>query len=317
VEPPPPPRFSQLIEISALAWGASRYVAVGRETPDPNSGYHGAVYTSTDGTSWKAADLLFPEWLSDVAYGNDVFVAVSSSPMGSTAYVSKDGLDWTASVIVSATTSLPVQGSSLAFGNGVFITSNPFGLVERSKDGKAWTRLPALPGVADHARGVEFGAGVFASWQDGNNGMVAISANGDAWTSVNATGTSAHWVSRLFGGPAGFAGLTAYQCCFGETGGPWYGIVQSTDGAAWSFDDGNTAVPVLEEPAACVEFSLRSVRAGKRCTVTKPVLEDRLWSPNAVLHEGPVYLVAGTAGILTSPDGTTFTRTLWKEEPEK
>src|SRR5439155_14830387 len=92
-------------------------------------GDNGAVYTSTNGMSWKRQNsLVLTEWLLGVAFGNNTFVAVGENGFIAT---SPDGTDW--KVRASGTTNHVnrvafTSGFFTAVGeNGLTLTSNPAG----------------------------------------------------------------------------------------------------------------------------------------------------------------------------------------------
>jgi hypothetical protein len=254
--------------------------------------------------------------LSGVAFGNGVFVALATGAPGGipTVYLSTDGRTWTPSSLgasASGTESWTYGG--VAFGNGVFLVLASSNQVVRSKDGSAWTATP-YPMGREVSAGIAFGASVFAVWS-ANSGIVRTTATGDVFTEVNATTPSNQWIDQLFGNAGGFASTTWFNCCFGETGGPWYGSVSSTDGATWKYADGQVAVPVIVDASACVRVGPATLSAGKTCDTAVPVFESSLFRPHAVLHDGPVYLIGGDPGIVASDDGIHFDRALWMIAP--
>lgn len=92
-----------------VTYGNGTFVAVSGGT---------AAATSTNGITWTARTL--PNNAAAVAYGNGVFVTMSSS--GGTAASSTDGITWTARTMPSS-----AQWTSGAYGNGIFaaVSSGP------------------------------------------------------------------------------------------------------------------------------------------------------------------------------------------------
>lgn len=112
---------------SSIAYGNNRFVVI-------TSNGTGAAY-STTGTSWTSAVLPTNTTWSGVAYGNGRFVAIASTT-GKAAY-SLDGITWTSSPY-------NVNGTSLTYGNGVFLATGHEPTVSTSaaytsEDGISWT----------------------------------------------------------------------------------------------------------------------------------------------------------------------------------
>ncbi len=87
---------------------------------------------STSGASWTSATLPSSTTWSDVAYGNGLFIAVSSSS-AKPAY-SRDGITWTQSPYT-------ISGvNKIEYGQGVFLAlSSTAGVAYTSEDGYSWT----------------------------------------------------------------------------------------------------------------------------------------------------------------------------------
>lgn len=134
VTPAPPGAAS----ITAIAWAADRFVAIG---PPASSPTLTAVWTSPDGAHWKLQPVQLPEGISRVAIAEEGLVAVGGDRKGhATVWLSPDGASWQ----VAAE---PPDASGL-----VAVASTPDGLVAlegrepgvsslwRSTTGQAWTR---------------------------------------------------------------------------------------------------------------------------------------------------------------------------------
>lgn len=112
---------------SSIAYGNNRFVVIG------SSGTVAAY--STTGTSWTSAVLPTSTTWSSVAYGNGRFVAIASTT-GKAAY-SLDGITWVSSPY-------NVNGTSLTYGNGVFLATGheptlTSSVAYTSEDGILWT----------------------------------------------------------------------------------------------------------------------------------------------------------------------------------
>jgi hypothetical protein len=111
-----------------------------------------SVATSTDGVSWTQRTLPANASWTSVAFGSNIFVAVSEN--SGIAATSVDGVSWTQR-------SLPVSGSAVVHANGVFVAGG-FYSVATSVNGIDW--VTRLGGVS--MRDIAFGGGrfVIASW---------------------------------------------------------------------------------------------------------------------------------------------------------
>ena len=153
-----------------VAQGGGHWVALG----------DGHIKASEDGLTWHdynaTAD---PNPLADVAYGNGVFVAVGTANGMARIKTSKNGVAWQDQAPV--TTSYQTGFGGIAFGNGVFVTSDCCNAFE-STDGVAWTKR----GRGAQA-GIVFAGGVFvgAGWRteayvyDADAGAFASTLHGD------------------------------------------------------------------------------------------------------------------------------------------
>jgi hypothetical protein len=315
------------IDVLGVARGDGHFVAVGRTFIEVSGQSHAVVYTSSDGFDWVHADADPELVLTDIAFGNGVFVAVGNAADDHRACTSADGTDFQCMPLGDAAVDAgaPRWGDApqtLAFGNGTFVTVvGPTKQVFRSTDGVNWqaaTQGPALAWLG----GVEYGAGTFVVWGRSDAGteqvMQTFSSDADKWSDAGQP-VATHAVSRLFGSTDGFSGLTSYNCCFGETGGPWYGRVASTNGSNWTFEDGAPVVLVHEQDV-CIDMRLPSghssndarsvVTASPECEATASVREADGIDPLVALHDGPAYIVAGYGGLVSSRDGLNFKRTL-------
>jgi predicted RecA/RadA family phage recombinase len=114
-----------------------------------------------------------------VAYGNGLFVAVSTTGIGNRVMTSPDGITWT-----SRTSAADNSWNCVAFGNGLFVAVASTGTGDRvmtSPDGITWT---ARTSAADNLwASVAYGNGRFvAASTDGTGNRVMTSTNGVSWT---------------------------------------------------------------------------------------------------------------------------------------
>ena len=171
-------------------------------------GFTETVTQTYDASTWglrtSAAD---NDWLS-IAYGNNVFVAISSSGSGNRVMTSPDGITWTIR-------STPADNAwrSVCFGNGLFIAVADNGIVGQramsSPDGITWTLRSTPQDYLGYFVGVDPDTGadiINYVWVDGN------------WNSVAY-------------GNGRFVGLSYASDA--------YNIMVSTDGVTWSATDPN------------------------------------------------------------------------------
>jgi len=144
------------INVSGLATG----VAVGTSTITATSGNiaghatltvvpSGGTPTALDNWHWRNP-LPQGNALSDVTYGNGIFVAVGSSGI---IFTSPDGRTWTAQ---SSGTTHDLYG--VTYGNGIFVAAG-YGKILTSPDGSAWTAQSS--GTTRVLEGITYGNGTF------------------------------------------------------------------------------------------------------------------------------------------------------------
>lgn len=152
------------IGLFSVAAGPGQLVAVGID---------GAVYTSTDGTTWSEAAnrVRLTVSLYAVAYGGGRYVAVGDRGRIVT---STDGLTWSA-----ANSGVTAELMSVAYGNGRFVVVGSSGLILTSTDGQSWSSVPV---TSQWFRAVAFGGGRF----------LAAGYGSDAWASTDGL----NWTSR-------------------------------------------------------------------------------------------------------------------------
>ncbi len=191
------------------AWGDGRFVIGG----GANTGF---TMTSVDGITWTGEARNLRSFVSQPAFGNNVWVAVGGNGFR---VRSLDGVTW-----VDDTGYYEGHFRRVAFGRGAFVAvghtygSSNVGLIGRSTDGRSWTTTPQ-PGTTP-LWDVAFGNDVFvATGPD----RAARSPDGITWTPIAITTAGIDSVS--------FAGgehlITARE-----------GLWRSIDGVQWTRIDG-------------------------------------------------------------------------------
>ena len=159
----------------SIVFGADAFVLISGSTP---------AASSLDGITWTTRTLPSGAW-SRVAFGNGVFVAVSSSGTNSGA-TSPDGITWTPRT-------LPTTGwNSVAFGSGTFVAVAG-GSVASSPDGITWTTRSG----AGSSNFVFFGNGTFLAVQN-TSASAFTSRDGTTWTTLTMP-AAFNWSAGAYG----------------------------------------------------------------------------------------------------------------------
>lgn len=190
-----------------VAYGESRFVAVGAFTGKPSSGGvmlaamaggdAPGVWTSSDGMRWKAAKLRSGASLVQVAFGDAGFVAVGSDPACSQGcdelsttplYRSSDGSSW----VMTGTIAGYVADLAAAPGRGYAAIVRDLDGCSRiwhSRDGLGWAETPSpdsrcLSGEWLLATGAGF-AQIGLDYAEDDTATVSLSSSNDGltWTS--------------------------------------------------------------------------------------------------------------------------------------
>jgi hypothetical protein len=186
------------ISATGVGYGNGKWVVVGRN----NQNSQGGISYSTNGTSWTTATSNGGiNEIYGVAYGNGLWVAVGqpySENAGNNAIAtSTDGITWTGrgQTVFPYSPNSIYGGTSVAYGNGLWVATGYGNSIATSTDGITWTGrgnsiLPTATSVA-YANGIWVAVGN-GQWVSGSSGggsfKIATSTNGITWT---GRGTSA------------------------------------------------------------------------------------------------------------------------------
>jgi hypothetical protein len=178
-------------DINNVAYGGSRYIAVGDE---------GKMARSTNGTSWTAilpgtgagTSTFDTSIINDIVYGGGTYVAVGEA--GKMAW-STDGASWTAipagagagTSTFESTYNIYCIAYGEGGGGGIFVAGGDKGRLAWSTDGKSWTAIPA----------------------------------GDALISGESGFINKYPVSHITCGPAGFVAHSSSNLSFSSDGKIW------------------------------------------------------------------------------------------------
>ena len=195
------------------------------------SAYSDGIYTSkNNGVSWTkiASPSIDP---MRVAWGNGLFVVLSSVPSDTDVIISTDGINWTTEAAYASTSGY--QWSSITYGNGLFVAKSigSGGNVSTrgmtSPDGVTWT-LRTLPSAA--WRQVRSDGTTFVSTHcvsaTANN--VYTSSDGTSWT-VRGLPATGNWDTVGYGDGTWVVaetGNTAYSL---DGGTSWIGTASPSD----------------------------------------------------------------------------------------
>lgn len=183
------------------------------------AGLGGALYQSTDGTTWSAITPTSNADLHGAVYALGRYIAVGA---GGTIRFSTDIGNWTA-----AASSTTANLNAVAASAGMAVTVGDSGTIRFSSDGINWIAAANVP-TTSNLYGVTYSSSNL--WiAVGAGGVLLTSTDGSNWSSVNS-GTTADL--RAVAVLATFPNLVAtYTHVAVGAGGA---IVRSTDGATWS-----------------------------------------------------------------------------------
>ena len=170
------------------------------------------------GVTWTIVDEAFGSAIHDIAYGNGMFVAVTSN--GEIVY-SNDGISWAVAGEFKGNTLY-----SIAYGGNRFVAGGSRGILLYSDDGINWTKLPDSPfeipyGVKEIAyAGGRFFAGTYGGDIPYSNEM-AYSDDGINWTAF--TPPPRYGIRNITYGGGRFVATSV-----------WNTILYSNDGIHWT-----------------------------------------------------------------------------------
>jgi hypothetical protein len=249
--PVPPPT------ISKFAFGGGQFVGVGS---------YGTIVTSTDGVSWVDRNSGTHQSLTDIAFGNGLFLALASGDINAgvagAILTSADGVNW----IQRPSGGAPDYFQAIAYGDGQFVALSYPGTILSSHDGTNWVRQV----TGDSLSAIAYGSGKFVILGYSTNGLVVITFDGVSWVElppgpelpvnaivygdgqfvgVGASGNlvtsadGATWIDR--GTRVSFTDIGYANGLFiGSYGGAVNTLVTSTDGVNWTYHTSTAQVLV-------------------------------------------------------------------------
>ena len=159
------------------------------------------IVYSTNATDWTATTMPEAAAWTNVAAGNNKFVAISNTVSSDVAAYSLNGIDWAATTM--PTTS---KWTGVAYGNGAFLAIASEGNEAASTtNGISWTSK-TIPAAGDSSfdqwSSITYGAGKFVAVAKSGNSVAYTTDAGDNWTTSTITTTSGRqldWASVTFG----------------------------------------------------------------------------------------------------------------------
>lgn len=260
------------------------------------TGYDGSaplqLLRSTDAQTWtkQTVPSLQTGLVVGLAYGNGRYVLASYNET----LVSTDAMNWQRHAV-------PIYPSRVFFANGTFVVTTYYGEPWFSTDGRVWnernTGLSTEPYNTSPLQSVAGGQGQFIAV--GLNGVLLRSANGHAWTAVNAT-TTRDLRDVIFTG-------TQWVVC-GNDG----VLLTSPNGVTWTDRRGGRTRDLF----GIIYTNGQFVAVGYEGTVlTSP--DALTWTVRAsgtthdlhtVLYANGMYMAGGRKGtVITSPNAINWT----------
>lgn len=200
--------------LNGIAYGNGLYIAVGE---------NGIILTSPDGMTWTESFILQPfvPLLTEVTFGNGIFIASGMTSSYIYSYMSRDGITWTNG---------PVGIHAVTHANGIFLAVETYisihgyfpwsQTIVKSSDGVTWTPVSA-PDWPYNISQIAYGEGLFVG-VGGTSISPAIVTSPDGIT----------WTERTAGTAGSLYGI-ARGSGFFVAAGDNATIITSTDGINW------------------------------------------------------------------------------------
>lgn len=286
-------------DLQRVVWGNNRFVAVGNA---------GAIVTSLDGVTWSVSNSGTTNSLSDIAYGNNQFVAVARAWDGADVLTSPDGLIWTNRPSGARS---PLGGnplSAIAYGNDLFVAHVAgYGPVLTSRDGVTWT---THTWQGREVSKITYGNGLFVAV--GNGGLFLGSA-------IETSPDGITWTNRISGTADGLSAVAYGNNQYVAVG---WNILTSPDGVVWAdrgsqgqnlfglaYGQGRFMAVGAGPTFAAILTSADGIAWTSHAAGTIQSLSGLAYGNDQFVAVGPAEgFPAGNGVIMTSPDGSTWTR---------
>ena len=257
------------------------------------------------GFDWTIRTSAANNYWNSVAYGNGLFVAVSSSGTGNRVMTSPDGITWT-----SRTSAANNAWASVTYGNGLFVAvandGSPNGVMT-SPDGITWTSRTSA--AANAWFSVTYGNGLFVAVSySGIGNRVMTSPDGITWTSRTSAADN-NWYSVTYGNGLFVAVANSGQVMTSPDGITWTGRTSAAANAWYSVTYGG-GLFVAVSADFFGGFGNRVMTSPDGITWTsRTSAADNAW--RSVTYGGGLFVAVAASGtgnrVMTSPDGITWT----------
>lgn len=249
--------------------------------------------TSSNATTWTSGALPVSDSWSAIAYGNGVFVAVTSGTGTSKAASSTDGVNWTQR-------SLPAGNNwaSIVYGNGKFVAISGQATAVSTDGGATWS-----PGTLPSSQtwtSVTYGNGVFVAIADWS-AAAATSTDGITWAPQTLP-SNTHWYSVAYGGGVFVAVGASTAVASSPDGITWTPRTNSGDWSSVCYGNGQF-VSVNNSGSTAAATSPNGT------TWTPRTLSSTGNAWRSVTYGGGLFVVVeqgGSSKVLTSSDGITW-----------
>jgi hypothetical protein len=239
--------------------------------------------------------------LSNVAYGNGIFVAVGDT---GTIITSEDAANW--SIVNNLDPLINLTG--IAYGKDIFVATgnlpNRKGVICTSTDGISWNVLDFV--VRFYLIGVDYCNGIFII--TGNSNRTLTSSDGTKWT-FRTTGKT-EWLSGVAYGNGTFVVVGYYQNYWNDLN-SFATIFTSTDGVRWTSRTSGSVWPLYgvaygNNTFVAVGHSGTILTSPDGITWTQRDL-GYLTNYHEITYMNGIFLMPLTGGIAISSDGMTWT----------
>ncbi len=190
--------------VASATWGNNTFVAVG------GSSFRSLVLTSINGSDWTETSRGSVSALSRVIFAREEFLVVAED---GSVLVSRDGERWLSANAGTGLSDVAYgDGLFVAVGGSRWVGNGYRPTMVVSRDTQNWTPITALPVSFPFAPGlnrVTFGAGLFVAV--GDSGMILTSRDGANWVSQSST-VGSRFFCVTYGGPAKFVAFAESVC---------------------------------------------------------------------------------------------------------
>lgn len=250
-------------------------------------GKSGTIVSSLDGTIWTKQTSMTTKDLYAITSGNDKLVAVGAN---GTIVISDNGEDW--SNRPSATSST-LRG--VTYGNGMYLAVGDGGTIVVSKNGSAWA--PVASGTTNHLYDVIYAKGKFIVV--GGLGTIITSTDGYEWSPQTSNAIFDFYGVTEGNGKIVAVGLLG-TVAISDDGVTWTSRMSVVFSPLNDITYGNGLFIAVGEAPWEINYSTDGV------TWTTSSNNNYKWT--GVAYGNGLFVIVGDSGILTSANGTNWTK---------